>query len=72
MPVSRGTNTLGRGEWLYPDQKLVSSDGTAELVVQEDGKLVIYKDGAAIWQNTAQQRNDIKGLVMQDDGNLVL
>lgn len=72
MPVTKGSSTLGNDEWLYPDQKLVSPNGKSEFCMQSDGKIVIYKDGKPIWQNTPQQRSDVKGLVMQGDGNLVL
>ena len=72
MPVSKGTSTLGTQEWLYPDQKLVSPDGSAEFCMQRDGKIVVYKGGKPIWQNTPKQRDDVKGLIMQEDGNLVL
>lgn len=65
-------NTLGNGEWLLSGQSLWSTDGTVELKMQDDGKIAIYSDGEFRYQNTAEQRYDIKGMHMQEDGNLVI
>ncbi|KAF4982279.1 hypothetical protein FZEAL_2065 [Fusarium zealandicum] len=65
-------NTLGNGEWLKPGQSLWSQDGSVEFKMQQDGKIAVYWGGQCRYQNTAQQRQDIKGIVMQDDGNLVM
>ncbi|GLB09219.1 hypothetical protein AtubIFM57258_005131 [Aspergillus tubingensis] len=66
------SNTLRNGQWLLPGQSLKSDNGNTELCVQSDGKLAFYQYGNCIFQNTAEQREDIKGLKMQEDGNLCL
>lgn len=43
-----------------------------EFKMQDDGKLVVYENGTATWQNTSEQRGDVKGVRMQSDGNLVV
>jgi hypothetical protein len=58
-------NTLGNGEWLLVGNSLFSEDGSVELKMQGDGKIAVYK-------NTAAQRNDVKGIKMQEDGNLCM
>ncbi|KAH9998553.1 bulb-type lectin domain-containing protein [Xylariaceae sp. FL0662B] len=65
-------NTLGNGEWLLAGQSLFSEDGSTELKMQKDGKIAVYWGGSCQFQNTAEQRYDIKGLHMQEDGNLVM
>lgn len=74
MPCSniKTHNTLGNGEWLLKGESLVSEDGKVELKMQNDGKLAVYKNGQSKFQNTADQRDDIKGVRMQPDGNLVM
>ncbi|KAK6526458.1 hypothetical protein TWF694_005044 [Orbilia ellipsospora] len=66
------SNTIGNGQWLLRGNSLFSEDGSVEFKMQEDGKIAIYWGGECRWQNTAQQRYDVKGLIMQGDGNLVL
>ena len=65
-------NTLGNGEWLLTGQSLFSTDGTVEFKAQGDGKVAIYVNSSCVFQNTAEQRQDVKGVKMQEDGNLVL
>ncbi|KAJ3496197.1 hypothetical protein NLG97_g2839 [Lecanicillium saksenae] len=65
-------STLGNGEWLLSGNSLFSQDGSVEFKMQVDGKIVIYWGGLPQWQNTREQRNDVKGLLMQGDGNCVL
>lgn len=65
-------NTLGNGEWLLAGESLWSKDGTVEFKMQGDGKIAVYRDGQCRFQNTAEQRGDIKGIKMQEDGNLVV
>ncbi|OJJ42411.1 hypothetical protein ASPZODRAFT_147396 [Penicilliopsis zonata CBS 506.65] len=65
-------NTLGNGEWLNVGQSLFSQDGSVELRMQSDGKIAVYWGGECRFQNTATQRNDIKGIIMQEDGNMVI
>ncbi|KAE8360305.1 hypothetical protein BDV27DRAFT_134738 [Aspergillus caelatus] len=65
-------NTLGNGEWLNVGQSLWSENGQTEFKMQHDGKIALYVNQECVWQNTAEQRDDVKGLHMQEDGNLVL
>ncbi|KAJ5703723.1 hypothetical protein N7493_010861 [Penicillium malachiteum] len=65
-------STIGPGEWLKPQTSLYSTDGNTELRMQSDGKIAIYRDGECVWQNTAEQRDDVKGIIDQDDGNFCM
>lgn len=64
-------NTLGNNEWLLAGQSLWSESGVYELRMQGDGKIVVYENGNPTWKSTNEQRDDVKGVRMQDDGNLV-
>ncbi|OQV20712.1 hypothetical protein BV898_05295 [Hypsibius exemplaris] len=58
---------------LTPGQSTHSREGRAELILQEDGNLVLYRtaDQSALWAtNTDGQA--AREVVMQADGNLVL
>ena len=67
--VVRGElDRLGAGMSLAQGTGLVSRGGAARLVLQSDGNLVVYVDGAPTW---ATGTRDIAALVMQADGNLV-
>ncbi|KAE8139528.1 bulb-type lectin domain-containing protein [Aspergillus pseudotamarii] len=73
-------DTLHNGEWLDVGNSLWSENGQFEFRMQDDGKIAVYKggdpdngdDGECIWQNTPQQRDDIKGIKMQEDGNFCM
>lgn len=62
--------TLPNGD-LYPNQYLESDNGNYKLLLQTDGNLVLYYQGAAIW-NTGTYGESVEYLAMQGDGNLVL
>ncbi|KAK6502515.1 hypothetical protein TWF506_003096 [Arthrobotrys conoides] len=70
--MSESHNTLGNGEWLLKGHSLFSQDGSVEFKMQEDGKIAVYWGGECRFQNTAQQRSDVKGIYMQTDGNLCM
>ncbi|KAF7561107.1 hypothetical protein G7046_g3051 [Stylonectria norvegica] len=70
--MSSSHNTLGNGEWLLKGSSLFSQDGSVEFKMQQDGKIAVYWGGQARYQNTANQRQDIKGVKMQEDGNLCM
>jgi outer membrane protein assembly factor BamB len=70
--MSERHSVLGNGEWLLVGQSLWSPDGSVEFKCQGDGKVAVYARGSCVFQNTAEQRNDVKGVKMQEDGNLVL
>src|SRR5215203_33066 len=54
------------------DDRLISANGRAELVMQGDGNLVLYRtdDGRALWASNTWQE-PVTYTVMQEDGNLV-
>jgi len=64
---------------LRPDQRLisdnndsiVSNNGRFRLTMQNDGNIVLYKDGSALWSSHAAGQ-DVEYCVTQGDGNLVL
>ncbi|KAK2749620.1 hypothetical protein FQN57_005842 [Myotisia sp. PD_48] len=63
---------IGNDQWLIKGQSVFSQDGKVELRMQDDGKLAVYREKKIVWQNTANQRSDIKGVHMQRDGNLCI
>ena len=65
-------NTLGNSEWLLAGNSLFSQDGSVEFKMQGDGKIAIYWGGVCKFQNTTAERKDIKGIKMQEDGNLCM
>ncbi|KAI1291423.1 bulb-type lectin domain-containing protein [Xylaria venustula] len=65
-------NTLGNGEWLLTGNSLWSNDGSVEFKMQGDGKIAVYHSGKCQWQNTADQKQNIKGVKIQEDGNFCM
>ncbi|KAJ4172202.1 hypothetical protein NW754_002390 [Fusarium falciforme] len=66
------SDTLKNGEWLKVGDSLWSPDGSVELKMQEDGKLAIYWEGECRFQTTDEERGDIDGIRIQEDGNFVI
>jgi hypothetical protein len=68
----RGT-ILGEGLSLGPGQFILSSDGMAQLVMQNDGNLVMYSNrtSQALWQSGTSGHPGAS-VTMQNDGNLVI
>ena len=65
---------LAPGETLREGQSIRSKNGTYQLVLQNDGNLVMYVTAGratAVWDTRSMGRRE-RQLVMQDDGNLVL
>lgn len=62
---------LAPGASLERGQKLTSCDGRFELIMQDDGNLVLYQAGTALW-SSATYGTDGRRAVMQLDGNLVV
>lgn len=53
--------------------RIISSNGKFELFLQNDGNLVLYKQGRAIWAlNRYRPYGVVRKAVMQTDGNFVL
>ncbi len=64
-------NILRSGQMIYQGEALKSPNGRFKLVLQNDGNLVLYDRGRALWSSGTNGKNARK-LVMQSDGNLVL
>ncbi|EIE25680.1 hypothetical protein COCSUDRAFT_60694 [Coccomyxa subellipsoidea C-169] len=68
-----GFSELLAGEELRVGQCMASPDGRSRFAFQEDGNLVVYKDGTVVWAtNTSHARPKPTRLTLQEDGNLVL
>lgn len=61
----RNTNTLHKG------QSLTTPDRKFNLVLQQDGNLVLYSSTRALWSSGTHNKNT-ENMIMQNDGNLVL
>ncbi len=73
-PTSANTsndNVLESGATLQPKQYLLSPDSQSVLVLQEDGNLVLYANGKAVWNSVTFGRPP-DHLEMGVDGNLVI
>lgn len=63
--------------WMFPGETLAngssmrSRNGQYQLNVQNDGNLVLYRQGRPIWSTNTMGRGNAR-LVFQTDGNLVL
>lgn len=62
---------LEEGQKLGVGDSLTSKNGAYRLVLQEDGNLVLYAGGDAVWATGTNGRNAVRAEV-QDDGNFVL
>lgn len=74
LPKVAPSTSCGRflaGQGLLAGQSLVSCDGRYTMIMQLDGNLVIYDEGAPIWaSNTVNQ--PAAEVVLRADGNFVL
>jgi LysM repeat protein len=65
-------DVLRAGESLGIDQKLTSSNGKYNLIMQGDGNLVLYTESnTPVWSTRTEGKGAIRAS-LQDDGNLVL
>ena len=62
---------LQDGEKLEVGQKLTSSNGAYEVVLQDDGNLVLHAAGVAVWSTETNGEKVVRAEV-QKDGNFVL
>ena len=67
-----GADTLTGGQRLYPDQQIVSADGTVALRYQSDGNLVLYGAGGTVLWDTGTWGIKAGRAEMQTDGNFVV
>jgi hypothetical protein len=65
-------NTLGNNEWLLTGNSLWSNDSSVEFKMRGDGKIAVYWGGKCQWQNTPDQKSNVKGIKMHGDGNLCM
>lgn len=68
--AAAGGSQLVSGERLNPGQSLFAADGRYQFIMQTDGNLVLYQDGAARWSSNTRTANSFA--IMQTDGNLVV
>ncbi|WP_068497020.1 lectin [Paenibacillus kribbensis] len=59
------------GQMLLKGQSLQSANGAYTLILQEDGNLVLYSRGIALWSSKTNGRA-VNYAVMQTDGNFVI
>ncbi|MFI6273510.1 LamG-like jellyroll fold domain-containing protein [Micromonospora zamorensis] len=71
VPGTPGTNTLAEGEILTAGQYLRSDVGNYQLLMQDDGNLVLSQAGFPIW-DTSTWNNPGAYAIFQTDGNLVI
>ncbi|MEU7590115.1 LamG-like jellyroll fold domain-containing protein [Micromonospora sp. NPDC049230] len=71
VPGTPGTNTLHEGEILTAGQYLRSDVGNYQLLMQDDGNLVLSQAGFPIW-DTSTWNNPGAYVTLQTDGNLVV
>jgi len=65
------SDTLKSDEQLTKGQFLTSNNGKYQLILQEDGNLVLYRVGRALWSSRTNNKA-VSRCVMQSDGNLVI
>jgi hypothetical protein len=58
--------------WGGGKNTIISPNGTTELVIQSDGNLVLFHNGAVTWATDTNGTGSNNQLLMQDDGNLAL
>lgn len=65
------SDTLKSDEQLTKGQFLTSNNGRYQLILQEDGNLVLYEVKRALWSSRTNGKA-VSRCVMQSDGNLVI
>jgi hypothetical protein len=67
-----GGDTIVSGEFIYPNQYILSEDGRYAAILQNDGNFVVYGPNYNwVWQLYSAGQS-ITRLTLQQDGNLVL
>jgi hypothetical protein len=67
-----GTDRLGPGQELRSGMRLTSQNGAYYLTLQNDGNLVLYKNGGGSLWDSATVGSGAQRALMQSDGNFVL
>lgn len=65
------SDRLNEGESLSKGQWIRSSNGAYTFIMQDDGNLVLYGRGRALWASNTAGRA-VNNVIMQGDGNLVI
>lgn len=65
------SDRLEEGQQLGVGESLTSENGAYKLLLQEDGNLVLYSGGDAVWATATDGQNVVRASV-QADGNFVL
>ncbi len=68
---SSGSDTLLPNESLKAGESIISGDGSVSLIYQNDGNLVLYSQGKALWSSLTPGTSPGQA-VMQGDGNFVV
>jgi hypothetical protein len=71
QPEGCDTSVLAPDQALYANESVSSCNGLYTLVMQDDGNVVLYGDGTALW-NSQTAGKPGSAVVMQSDGNFVL
>jgi GH25 family lysozyme M1 (1,4-beta-N-acetylmuramidase) len=70
-PAPTACDIIQPGQGLVAGHTQSSCDGRFSLSMQEDGNLVLYEEGKALWATGTNQERGYE-VIMQDDGNFVL
>lgn len=65
------SDTLRSNQWLNINDALTSNNGQYQLILQQDGDLVLYHLGYPSWLWSSRTKDAIRA-IMQPDGNFVL
>ncbi|MDI1435955.1 matrixin family metalloprotease [Polyangium sorediatum] len=66
-----GCGWLNAGEGLGKGESVWSCDGRFQFIFQNDGNLVLYKNGSALWAS-GTNGDGADRVLLQEDGNLVM
>src|SRR5687768_11402669 len=71
--MANNDNILQPGESMVRGETISSNNGNYDLVMQDDGNLVLYRDSddRALWAS-GTHGDAVSQVVMQHDGNLVV
>ena len=64
-------DTLGSGQSIVANDYLQSPDQQYNLIMEENGNLVLYEKGNGIWKK-GENGTNVTSTIMQEDGNFVM